>query len=174
MADVDLALDYIDSMANDWTIASGHYGLSGASAGGHISLLYAYAFDNDNRIKAVSSLAGPTDLSDSLFIEYATNHNLDYVFSELIDADYTQNEALLAAASPITHLTNLPTQLQHGEEDDLVPFEQSQSLADALNAQAYTVELIAYPNTGHNILGQLGGNTGAIINSLSDWFSTHL
>ncbi|MEL7530619.1 MAG: prolyl oligopeptidase family serine peptidase [Bacteroidota bacterium] len=174
MADIDLALDYIDSKASDWTIGTGNFGIAGGSAGGHLSLLYAYAYDTDQRIKAVSSLAGPTDLTDSLFIEYASNYNLDYVLSELIDADYPQNEALLEAASPISQIRNLPTQLQHGEDDDLVPLQQAQALADALEAQGYPKELISYPDVGHDISGLLGTNINKVVNHLSDWFKTYL
>lgn len=66
MADVDLALDFIDSKAAEWTIGTANFGIAGISAGGHMSLLYAYGYDSKERIKAVSSLAGPTDLTDSL------------------------------------------------------------------------------------------------------------
>lgn len=174
MDDIELALDFVDSKSEEWTIARGQYGLAGGSAGGHMSLLYAYAYDDDLRIKAVSSLAGPTDLSDELFIEYATNYNLDYVLTELIDGDYTQNAERLRDASPLYQIRNLPTQMQHGQEDDLVPYEQAEALAEALDAMGYTNELISYPNVGHNISGFLGSNTNKVVNNLNDWFRTHL
>ncbi|MFK7921504.1 MAG: alpha/beta hydrolase [Bacteroidia bacterium] len=174
MADVDLALDFIDSQASEWTIGTGNFGIAGGSAGGHISLLYAYSYDLEGRVKAVSSLAGPTDLSDDLFIEYASNYQLDYALSELIDADYEQNQALLEAASPLFGLRNLPTQLQHGEDDDLVPLQQIESLATALDELGYPNELIIYPNIGHDISGLLGSNVNKVVNNMTDWFKTHL
>lgn len=174
MADVDLALDFIDSTASEWNIGTGNFGIAGGSAGGHMSLLYAYAYDTEERIKAVSSLAGPTDLTDSLFIEYASNYQLEYIFSELINADYEQNQALLEHASPLFRLRNLPTQMQHGEEDDLVPLGQAQSLAAALDSLGYTNELITYPNIGHNINGFLGSNVNKVVDNMTDWFKTYL
>lgn len=51
-------------------ISKGKYNLSqqyllfGGSAGAHLSMLYAYAFDHDHRVKGVINTVGPADLTD--------------------------------------------------------------------------------------------------------------
>lgn len=41
--------------------------LLGNSAGAHLSMLYAYKFDTDKKVKAVINIVGPADLSDPGF-----------------------------------------------------------------------------------------------------------
>lgn len=56
-----------------------------------------------------------------------------------------------AAASPITHVHAgaPPFQIHHGDEDRVVPFEQSASLARALRAVGVAVELVTVPGSDH-------------------------
>ncbi|WP_312075285.1 alpha/beta hydrolase [Chryseobacterium sp.] len=53
------------------------YILLGNSAGGHLSMLHAYQFDNDQKVKAVVNIVGPSDLYDVNFSNYS-----DYSFVE--------------------------------------------------------------------------------------------
>jgi acetyl esterase/lipase len=174
MEDVDLALDYIENEAGLWEIGTGKFGLAGVSAGGHMSLLYGYAYDSDDRVQAVSSMAGPTDLTDSLFHVSATLFGLYDELEDLVDELFAQNPQAFVPPSPIFNLKNIPTQLIHGESDLLVPKEQSINLAAALDSQLIQNELILYPNIGHNIFGPLLSNTANVTQDLRDWFSVHL
>ncbi len=174
MADVDLAMDYIDGQSAIWKVASGKFGLAGHSAGGHMALLYSYSYDSLDRVLAVSSLSGPTDLTDPQFQLSVAAFGLFDELEDLVDEAYLTHPQAYIQPSPIFHLRDLPTQLLHGQSDLLVPVSQSVNLATALAAQQIEHELIQYPNIGHNIFGPVLNNTGPVLTALDAWFSLHL
>jgi dipeptidyl aminopeptidase/acylaminoacyl peptidase len=63
--------------------------------------------------------------------------------------------ALLAAASPALHADRVtaPVLLLHGEDDWVVPAEQSKEMADRLQAAGKTVKLVTYPRADHALRG---------------------
>jgi dipeptidyl aminopeptidase/acylaminoacyl peptidase len=61
------------------------------------------------------------------------------------------NDPALDAISPIKHIdkVKVPILLIHGRDDTVVPFEQSQMMADALKRAGKPVELVALPSEDH-------------------------
>lgn len=109
-----------------------HFILTGNSASGHLSMLYAYHFDEDKKVKAVINIVGPADLSDPGFQEYE-----DYSFLEkhLVDP-YTLPPTMIMAnfASPVSWInaTSAPTLSYYGKTDRIVPLSQKNILDSAL------------------------------------------
>lgn len=107
--------------------------LLGNSAGGHLSMLYAYQFDQEKKVKAVINIVGPADLSDSGFRGYE-----DYAFVEkhLIDpSTLTSNSSITDFASPVHWIdtTSAPTLSYYGTADRVVPLSQKAILDSTLS-----------------------------------------
>ncbi|MEA1849802.1 alpha/beta hydrolase [Chryseobacterium sp. MHB01] len=108
------------------------YILLGNSAGANISMLYAYQFNRDNKVKAVINIVGPADLNDPGF----KNYN-DYSFLEkhMIDpAIVPKNRSLMDFGSPVrwVNKTAPPTLSFYGIYDDIVPLSQMKTLDSVL------------------------------------------
>lgn len=106
--------------------------LLGNSAGGYLSMFYAYKFNTGRNIKAVVNIVGPADLSDPGFKSYE-----DYFFVErhLIDPKIVFSESPMAFASPISWVdtTSVPTLSYYGKNDRVIPFSQKEILDSVLN-----------------------------------------
>ena len=137
--------------------------LTGDSAGGHLSLLYAYARKNTAPITpvAVISNSGPTDLYDDNF--YHKNALGDEeIISDLMSKACGQRftyetkqsaKKALYSVSPIAYVSAecVPTVINHGNADTIVPFSNAQTL-DALLTQ-YGVEHVfnVYEGADHDL-----------------------
>ncbi|MCJ8155633.1 alpha/beta hydrolase [Chryseobacterium sp. SSA4.19] len=109
-----------------------HYILLGNSAGGHLSMLYAYRFNRNKDIKAVVNIVGPADLNDPGFKNYD-----DYAFLEkhLIDPNVIKsNISLMNFGSPTywINTTSTSTLSFYGTQDYVVPLSQKRILDSAL------------------------------------------
>ncbi|MHA6757639.1 alpha/beta fold hydrolase [Streptacidiphilus sp. PAMC 29251] len=76
-------------------------------------------------------------------------------FTALLGASPADRPDLAAAASPVSYTPPVvpPFLLIHGTEDRLVPYTQSELLADHLRAQGADVELVPVPGADHIFLG---------------------
>lgn len=122
--------------------------LLGNSAGGHLSMLYAYQFDDDKNVKAVINIVGPADLSDSGFKTYQ-----DYSFVEkhLVDPKIlSPKTSAVNFASPIHWISNTsaPTLSYYGKTDRVVPMTQKEILDSVLSKNNITHESYEF-NGGH-------------------------
>ncbi len=107
--------------------------LMGNSAGGHLSMLYAYKFDIDKEVKAVINIVGPADLSDSGFKTY---QEYSFVEQRLIDPKIlTKGAPAVNFASPVHWIdnTSAPTLSYYGKIDQVVPLNQNKILDSVLN-----------------------------------------
>ncbi len=124
-------------------------GFVGVSAGGHLSLLWSYAYDTNKQVKMVCSIVGPANLADEA---YATSENqelrdLIFQFGEDID--------VLKSVSPLYRLTASapPTILFYGGQDPLIPNSQGMDLNQKLGELGVAHEFTLYPNGGHGWIG---------------------
>jgi len=106
--------------------------LLGNSAGGHLSMFYAYHSDKKKKVKAVINIVGPADLSDAGFKNYD-----DYSFLEkhLIDPETVQPDvSLMTSGSPVHWIrpTSAPTLSYYGTQDAVVPDSQGEILDSVL------------------------------------------
>lgn len=154
MQDVAAALEYCYSNSDSWNIRKDKYIIGGVSAGAHMSLLYAYSYDASGRIGAVISAAGPTDITQTDWLNYAAGIGLLDAIEKMVGASYISGQPLNAkfvAASPRYHVKNKPTLMLHGTNDVIVPYTQSQALAADLSNAGITHKLVTFQNTGHDL-----------------------
>lgn len=139
--------------------------LTGASAGGHLSLLYAYARKDVAPIRPVCvvELCGPADLEDDFYYsgetEIARAVGVDFlrrilshgagkpVAPEVIEAA----RPALRRYSPVNYVDRdtVPTVFGHGEQDDVVPYRNALELDKKLTACGVEHTFVSFPNSGH-------------------------
>ncbi len=174
MQDVQMSINYINSKAGEWKIGENRFALIGASAGAHLSLLYTHGFDSLNVVKAAVSMAGPTDMSDSVFHQYANNYFLGYVFPQFLGATWQANPQVYRQASPVNYHRPTPTLLLHGSVDNLVPPSHSQMMFDTLHAYSITADTTFFSTAGHDVLGPNGIYKNQLYNEVKNWLVQYL
>lgn len=138
---------------------------TGISAGGHLSLLYAYAKKETAPIKpaCVVELCGPTDLTDAYYVSpqnaIAKNAGIDFLL-RMIGCGVGQPVSLsdpaaarpaLQKYSPVNYIDkdSVPTVFGHGEHDDIVPYENALVLDEKLTACGVEHTFVSFPDSGH-------------------------
>ncbi|ASK31685.1 acetylesterase [Chryseobacterium sp. T16E-39] len=141
--------------------------LLGNSAGGHLSMLYAYHFDRDKKVKAVINIVGPSDLSDSGFKKY-----FDYPFVEkhLIDPKtILSNVSMTEFSSPVNWIrtTSAPTLSYYGKNDQVIPLSQKVILDSILNKNHILHE--SYEFNGGHLDWDKENNSSFLINKVDQF-----
>lgn len=165
MQDIALSLNKIKEFATSKNYNIEKAMLVGSSAGGHLSLLYAYKHSNMASIKpvAVANYSGPTDLTDKNY--YENNENgLNYLelFSNLCHEEFTLDNYLsktmqekLLEYSPVNYVneSSVPTLICHGDIDDIVPYSNAVILKEKLDSFNIKSDFLSYKNSGHSLSG---------------------
>lgn len=122
--------------------------LFGNSAGGHLSLLYAYGFDSNHRVKGICNTVGPADFTDP---NYLNNPSYSYYYPVLVGQSNPIPMSLIRQVSPACRVTSSapPTLSFYGDQDPLVPATQMGRLHDSLNAHGVYNEATMYQGAGH-------------------------
>ena len=163
--DIAKAIEFIISKSQEWKISADKFALQGASAGAHLSLLYTYKYNTNNEVKAVISMAGPTDL---------TAMGAMPAVQWLIGSSIHDNPSAYVQASPINHTSDnsKPTLMFHGKKDDVVSYQQSVILSNRLKQLGASEKLVLYEDTGHEVI-----NVNYMASFLADcesWFKLYL
>ncbi|MFA6945993.1 MAG: alpha/beta hydrolase [Pedobacter sp.] len=168
--DIGKAIEFISSKSAEWKISADKFALQGASAGAHLSLLYTYKFNANNKVKAVISMAGPTDLSADQSASPAQIQVLSWFLGTSIQAD----PALYADASPLTHVSvkAKPTLIFHGKLDIVVPYQQAELLKNKLDQYGIANKLVLYGDTGHELLNL--SNKDQFLSDCENWLKLYL
>jgi acetyl esterase/lipase len=197
--DVNKAVRFIRHHAKDYRIDGTRIGITGASAGGYLSLMLGTAgtpgdpnakspVDRESsRVQAVACFFPAADLLNygkpGKEMIHATDHGMPFRpafdYHELDKATnvwvpITDPERLREIArqiSPITHVSpdDAPTMIIHGDADVLVPLQQSESFVKKLESVGVPAKLVAKKKAGH---GWLGIEKDAAL--LVDWFDEYL
>ncbi|MEI6433809.1 MAG: alpha/beta hydrolase [Bacteroidota bacterium] len=143
--DIGSMIECVLKNARQWGISSSEIALFGYSAGGHLALLYSYSRNSDRKITSVISLAGPTDLQDSLLWHYPGL----YDEIKLMTGDSSPEN--WEKATPIHYISSaIPsTFLIHGTIDSVVPFSQSVKLSQAMKNSFAHQKLLLMENQTH-------------------------
>jgi len=157
LEDVSAALRFLVKEHKRFRIDPDRIGMLGASAGAHLALLTGFSELKDCKIKAVVNMAGPTDLRT-----FAAAHTGDAALKTGLKRDSAELLADLLGtkdrkaevyktASPVAHIRkDGPAVLTlHGEDDDIVPIAQAESLHEALKKAGATERLIKIKGVGH-------------------------
>lgn len=143
--------------AKELGIAPDRIASMGNSAGGHLASMLGVLdrFPSESpdvpssRVQAVVNICGISDVSDP----HANHLPIAWSFLEqFMETPYEGNEGRYRLASPVAHVdaNASPFFIAHGEEDDIVPIQQSERLAEALRQHAVPFEMIRYPGEGHS------------------------
>ena len=169
MDDVDAAMRCIKETGKKHGVDINRSILTGGSAGANLSLLYAYSRAENSAIPpvAVMSDCGPTDLGDDYYYynpEVGKENALgngDFI-SQLLSwacgkplTFETRDEAAdeIKMVSPLYHVTanSVPTIINHGAKDDIVPFRNAVELDKKLTECGVEHYFIVYPNSDHGL-----------------------
>jgi acetyl esterase/lipase len=198
LSDMNRATRYIRYHAKDYKIDPERLGISGGSAGGHLSLMQGLAGDEGNktakdpvdqtssRVGAVACFFPPTD-----FLNYGEEGNnaigrgilapfraaMDFhefnkdthAFERITDEDRIAE--LGRSISPITFASSddPPTLIIHGDADKLVPIQQAEILVAKLKDAGVPAKLVVKTGAGHG-----WANLPKDVETLADWFDEHL
>jgi acetyl esterase/lipase len=197
--DINRAVRFIRFHAKEYGIDPDHIGISGASAGGHLSLMLGTAGDKgdptardpvervSSRVQAVACFFPPTDFLDygktGREMIHATDHGppfraaFDYreldrrtmLWVPITDEDRLREIA--RKISPITYVTpdDPPALLIHGDADILVPIQQSELFTTKLGNVGVESKLVVKKGAGHGWPG-----IDKDITQIADWFDKHL
>lgn len=165
MEDIALSLIKIKEFAAEKGYNIEKTMLTGSSAGGHLSLLYAYKYADSSAIMpvAVTDYSGPTDLTDGNYYanEQTTPTYLE-LFSLLCGDSFDEDNYLtpekkekMLAASPISYVNEktVPTLICHGNADDVVPYSNAVILKAKLDEYGVENNLVTYNKSGHSLGG---------------------
>ena len=198
LEDMHRAVRFVRYHARDYHIDPDRVGIFGGSAGGHLSLMIGTAgAEGDpkapdpvdrvsSRVQAVACFFPPTD-----FLNWGgpgkemINRSFRPPFTAAVDYhEYNKEKALYVPVtdekrlreisrqvSPITHVSadDAPTLLIHGDKDDLVPLQQSESMVAKLKEVGVPAKLIVKKGAGHGWATLLED-----IKPMADWFDKYL
>ncbi len=198
LQDMHRAVRFIRYHAKDYHIDPDRIGISGGSAGGHLSVMQGTAGDLGNktakdpidqtssRVQAVACFFPPTD-----FLNYGKPgeiaigcgilkdfkapfdfHEYDPVrkcFMPITDVGKVLE--IGRQISPVTHVTpdDPPTLIIHGDKDFLVPIQQAELVLDKLKAAGIDTKLVVKKGAGHG-----WPDLHKDMATIADWFDAHL
>ncbi len=197
VADVNRAVRYVRHHAADYHVDPARIGVTGASAGGHLSLMLGCAGSIGNplakdpvdressRVQAVACFFPPTDffnygkpgeraLGEGVLqgfkapFDFKEQDPKDKVFRP-VDAE--KRDEIGRQISPITHASadDPPTLIFHGDADNLVPIQQAEMIVEKLKEAGVEAKLVVKPGAGHGWKDVVKDNA-----VLADWFDQHL
>ena len=188
--EIQRAVRFIRFHASDYGIDPNKIGISGASSGGHLSLMTG-AFGGpgikgakdpvdraSDAVEAVACFFPPTD-----FLNYgatgvdALEQHVDILkpyapaFGVVDATSITDRKKIARADSPIYGVTKKmpPTLIIHGDADPLVPIQQSQLFMAKLDTLHVPHQLVVRPGKGHG-----WADMGTDVPLLADWFDKYL
>ena len=172
MQDIKSVIDHVLSNKEKYQISS-KFGVAGASAGGHLAMIYAYKYDITKNIQCVGNFFGPSNLADWSW--YNSNNlflgaNVGDVLSEYVGQPW--ESTLYQGVSPYWTVTasSQPTIIFHGTLDPIVPVQQSQLLKNKLSS-------LNVPNEYHEYLAFHGFDatqTTDVIAKMVAFFKKHM
>jgi acetyl esterase/lipase len=171
-ADVSRAIRHIKLNAEQHGIDADRIGVTGGSAGGHLSLMLGLDADagqsdskdavmrQGNEVAAVVAYFPPVDLRE------ITGPN-----DRFPALDFAQEKA--AAISPILYADagDPPTLLIHGDADELVDISNSQIMYAEFEKKTVVTDFITIPGAAHGFRGEEAVQAAA---ARLDWFQQHL
>lgn len=185
--DMHRAMRFIRHNAQQYGVDPNRLGVTGGSAGGHLSLMLATrggpgptdapdAVDRES--SAVQAVAIFYPVTDLLNLGDSTENLHDGGPPKSFVKAFGPNSTNLAVwkvighdLSPIFHVrSNLPpTLIYHGDADTLVPLDQSQRYQAQARKQGCVVELVVHPGGKHGWLSMVWD-----IRQFGKWFDRYL
>jgi|TARA_B110000046_G_scaffold73795_1_gene81654 acetyl esterase/lipase len=141
--DISAVVDYISTNKSS-LIVSDDIGFIGVSAGAHLSLLWSYAYDDNDQVDMVCSIVGPANFTDPAYYD-------NLIYQPIYQLFGNPSIEFLESASPYHRATTTspPTLLFYGGMDPLVPTSQGVDMDAQLTSLGVTHEFHFYPDEGH-------------------------
>jgi acetyl esterase/lipase len=191
--DCKCAVRWLRANAARYGVNSNAIGVWGASAGGHLAEFLGATADDpryegrggwsnmSSRVNAVVSFFGPSDFMTGFGkFRNEDGSRANFLVATFLGGLPADKPGVYREASPITHVsqTSTPMLLVHGNQDPIVPLEQSTRMAEALRQAGAEVQLIVVTNGVHgfflNEILPISPSPAAIERDVLDWFDQHL
>jgi acetyl esterase/lipase len=198
IGDLERAVRYIRFHADSYAIDDKQIGICGASAGGHLALMLGTNARTEDgaakdavdrvsaRVQAVASLCPPTDFlnygqpgENALGRGKLQKFDAAFDFRDISEDGRTITPITDAARirdigrliSPVNHASadDPPTLLIHGDQDTIVPIQQSREMIGRLQAAQVPCHLTVRPGKDHG-----WPDYSPEIREFADWFDRHL
>ncbi|HEV3166053.1 MAG TPA: alpha/beta hydrolase [Isosphaeraceae bacterium] len=198
LTDMNRAVRYIRSHAKDYAIDPDRIGITGGSAGGHLSLMQGTAGDLgdpkaadpmnrvSSRVQAVACFFPPTDFlnygkpgENALGRGILAGYRAPFDFHELdksknVFVPVTDEAKILEIGKQISPIYQVsaddpPTLIIHGDADNLVPIQQAEIMVAKLKEAGVEAKLIVKHGGGHG-----WPDLGKDLATIADWFDGHL
>ncbi len=161
------AIQFVRHNAKKWNLDVNRIGVTGGSAGGHLSAYVALQDDEANpksndpvaressRVPFAIPFAGPTDWGLLAKIPHGHPAYRQLLGYEPGTPAEKMSAKQLKDVSPITFVSkgDPPMLLIHGDADTVVPFEHATVLQAALKKAGVPVELMVVKGGKHNVAG---------------------
>jgi acetyl esterase/lipase len=198
VTDMNRAVRFIRYHAKDYQIDPNQLGMTGASAGGHLSLMQGTAGDTgdknakdpvdqtSSRIQAVGCFFPPTDFLNygkpgEIAIGSGVLKGFKPPFDFLEQDPTTKNFVRITnldrileigrQISPVSHASSddPPTLIIHGDADLLVPIQQAEVILEKLKSSGVETKLVVKKGGGHGWTDWFKDTA-----TIADWFDDHL
>jgi acetyl esterase/lipase len=194
--DVKGAVRWLRANAATYNLDPDRFGAWGESAGGHLATMLGTTgslgtvtlgnvtvdlegsvggnADVSSRVQAVADWFGATDFLQMRFYPATVNHDAQTSDeSHLVGGPLQTLPEQVASADPITFISadDPPFLVMHGTVDDLIPFNQSELLVEALRAASVPVTFTPVQGIGH---GGSNWETTANYQPVYDFFNSSL
>ncbi|MCO8124645.1 alpha/beta hydrolase [Stieleria sp. TO1_6] len=161
------AIQFVRQHADQWNIDPKRIGVTGGSAGGHLSAYVALCDDvanpdsqdpvqrNSSRVACAVSFAGPTDWTLLRSIDHQHPAYRQLIGSEPGTPADQLDAGLVKSVSPITYATSddPPMMQVHGDADVIVPIKHASNLHEKLQSVGVESQLVVIPNGNHGVAG---------------------
>ena len=170
LADIDSAVNYCINQSKAWNTRKNDFIFMGASAGGHLSLLYAYT--TRKKVNAIIAECAPVDLTDTTTLEETVRNGLLTIIEKMAGSTYIPGKPIspnFAASSPLFHVRNTPTLIIHGTKDPIVPYREAVKLHKKLEELKIPNKLITIEGAGHDLNMRDRPTRDMIYNEILAW-----
>ena len=181
VTDVRRCVRYVRMHADELGVSATRIGVTGGSAGGHLTLMLATTGDDgdpkaedpvlrhSSRIACGVALYPPTDLRG-----WTTDPPEEIKKHAGLKPPLSFAADLEGSVSPVVQVTSddAPVMMIHGDKDVLVPIEHSLNIEPLLTAAKVSHELVTVEGAGHGYSAEQ--NRDIVQPAMMRWFATHL
>lgn len=181
IADVRRSVRFIRLKAKEYGVDPERLGVTGGSAGGHLSLMLGTTGDDgdpkskdpvlqqSSRVAAVVAIYPPTDLRG-----WVTDPPAEIKKHPGLKPPLSFDPKKEADCSPLLKVTDrtTPTLMIHGDKDLLVPIEHSKNMLQALEKVKVPCKLVTIEGAAHGFSRKQ--NETIVSPAMFDWFEKHL
>jgi acetyl esterase/lipase len=178
--DAKAAIRWLRANADQYDVDPDRIGVTGASAGGHLSLLIGLSDagadlegdggnpERSSRVQAVVNFFGPTDAATC----YEVSSD-PWIFRLFLSGTPQERLETYRIASPATYTSSddPPVLTLHGDQDTLVPVSQAKLLDDKMKKAGADHTLVVLKGQGHGFGGE---HQAKAMKAMWNFFDQHL